>query len=332
MTVNSGFNKPMISVRKNVDAWTLDQILDLASEETLNSAYCMRMVSYGTKKKIRPNPLLPVILRYVGDYAFIWQIKAYFSFVNQRSLRRYIKILVDTKWLIRVGNAYTINPLLRFLILRLDSQYVYILDYSAFKIDLFDLLNYPLMKLLKHKAKKISVKFHERNDKYLKPVFAGVVEIKAELENGCEVQTILPLNLHAQSQIVGRRKISKKPIVNRIGMKHYCIPLKWRLFDVQKCEYWSQKRRTSRWDKNLRPLAFLHFDNSITLLYTRSLRVYWMFKQPYEKAVKKWNGYEYLEFCEFKTVQRLFHSRFVKCKRRFDLFKSLGLTRKKMSK
>jgi hypothetical protein len=30
-----------------------------------------------------------------------------------------------------------------------------------------------------------------------------------------------------------------------------------------------------------------------------------MFKQPYEKAVKKWNGYEYLEFCEFKTVQRL---------------------------
>jgi hypothetical protein len=57
-----------------------------------------------------------------------------------------------------------------------------------------------------------------------------------------------------------------------------------------------------------------------------------MFKQPYEKAVKKWNSNEYLEFCEFETVQKLFHARFVNGKRRLDLFKSLGLTRKKMSK
>jgi hypothetical protein len=316
--------------QKNVDSWTLAHMLQLAKAEELTSAYSTRMVSYESKKKIRINPLLPVILRFIESQAFIWEIKSYFNFVNQRSLRRYIKILVDKKWLVRAGNGYEINPLLSYLIFRIDPQYAYILDYSTFKIDLFDLLNYPLMKLLEHKARKIRVDFFERNDKYLKPIFAGVVEIKAELENGREVQTILPLNLHAQSQIVGRTKVSKKPIVKPKGIKHYCIPLRWRLFDVQKCEYWSRKRRISRWDKNLKPLIFLHFDNSISLLYAENLQVYWMFKKPYEKAVKKWNGYEYLEFCEFETIQQLFHARFVQGKRRLDLFKSLGLTHKKM--
>jgi len=237
---------------------------------------------------------------------------------------------VDKKWLIRVGNSYNINPLLAYLIFRGDPQYVGLIEYSAIKVDLFDLLNYPLTKLLEQKAKKITIRFSERNDKYLKPVFAGVVEIEAELSDGNKVQTILPLNLHAQSQIVGRTRILKKPIVNPKGIKHYCIPLRWRLFDVKKCEYWSRKRRTSRWEKNLRPLIFLHFDNSISLLYAENLQVYWMFKKPFEKAVKKWNGYEYLEFCEFETVKRLFHSRFVKGKRRLDLFKGLGLTYKSL--
>ncbi|MGA9387707.1 MAG: hypothetical protein WBV70_02645 [Candidatus Bathyarchaeia archaeon] len=117
----------------------------------------------------------------------------YFNSVNQRSLRRYAKILVDKKWLVRAGNGYKINQFLSFLIFGVDSQYGYLLDYSAFKIDLFDLLSYPLTKLLDHKAKMISVEFFERNDKYLKPIFAGLVESKAELEDGKEVQTILPL-------------------------------------------------------------------------------------------------------------------------------------------
>jgi Lhr-like helicase len=57
-----------------------------------------------------------------------------------------------------------------------------------------------------------------------------------------------------------------------------------------------------------------------------------MFKQPYEKAVKKWNGYEYLEFCEFETVQKLFEARYIQGKRGSKLFRSLGLTRKKFSR
>jgi len=288
--------------------------------------HCTRMASYERRKRIRINPLLPAILRFIEKQAFIWEIKLYFNFVKKRSLRRYIKILVDTKWLVRAGNTYEINPLLNYLIFRIGPQYVYLLDYSAFKIDLFDLLNYPLTKLLQHRAKKISVEFYERSDKYLRPIFSGVVEIKAELEDGNEVQTILPLNLHAQAQIVGRTRILRKPIVKRKGIKHYCIPIRWRLFDVKKSEYWSRKRRTTRWDKNLKPLIFLHFDNSISLLYAEKLQVYWMFKKPYEKAIKKWNGYEYPEFCEFETVQRLFQSRFVDDKRGPDLFNSLGLT------
>ena len=332
MTVNSVPYKSLASARRNVDAWTLNQILDLAREETLTSAYCMRMVSYGSKKKIRINQLLPTILMFVERQAFIWEIKRYFNFVNPRSLRRYIKILVDKKWLIRVGNSYKINPLLAFLIFRVDTQYVGLIEYSAIKVDLFDLLNYPLTKLLEQKAKKITVRFFERNNKYLKPVFAGVVEIRAELSDGNKVQTILPLNLHAQSQIVGRTKISKKPIVNPKGIKHYCIPLRWRLLDVKRCEYWSRKRRTSRWDKNLKSLIFLHFDNSFSLLYAENLQVYWMFKKPYEKAVKKWSGYEYLEFCEFETVQKLFEARFIQGKRGSKLFRSLGLTQKKLSR
>lgn len=75
---------------------------------------------------------------------------------------------------------------------------------------------------------------------------------------------MLHLNPHAQSQIIGRNKGLKKPIVNPKGIKHYCIPLKWHLFDVKKCERWSRKRRTSRWDKNLKNLIFLHFDGSIS--------------------------------------------------------------------
>jgi hypothetical protein len=80
-----------------------------------------------------------------------------------------------------------------------------------------------------------------------------------------------------------------------------------------------------------RPLIFLHFDNSISLLYAENLQVYWMFNKPYEKAVKKWNGYEYLEFCEFKTVQKLFEVGFIQGKRGSKLFRSLGLTHKKLS-
>jgi hypothetical protein len=69
----------------------------------------------------------------------------------------------------------------------------------------------------------------------------------------------------------------------------------------------------------------------ITRLCTIKIFVAW-FKHPFEKAIKKWDDYEYVEVCQFETLQQLFHVRFVEGKRRLDLFKGLGLTHKKLSK
>jgi hypothetical protein len=52
-----------------------------------------------------------------------------------------------------------------------------------------------------------------------------------------------------------------------------------------------------------------------------------MFTKPFDIALKKWNNKDcqYIEFCNFETLQKLLIERFVNGKRRLELFNSLGV-------
>jgi hypothetical protein len=226
---------------------------------------------------------------------------------------------------VKVGYAYGINPFLEFL-LDLHSKFWVILEYATFKIDLFDLFNIPLMDLARTElnAKRVEVTFRERNLKPLKPIFRGTVLISLELEDGQKCRTILPVNLHGQ-HIYGQKGF----------LEHYCIPLKWQLFDVKNSSYFGSnyKRKHHRGASN-KQREFLHFDRSIEIIHIKDYVSYLWWKKPYERPLKLWNGQgnEYLEFCRFETLQRLFEVRFIDGKRGPDIFHALGLTRKKLSK
>lgn len=290
-------------------------------------------------KKDRFEPLLPSILRFIALSRFKYPFELYseYSYVNKRTLRRKLNKLIELKWVIRIGKSkygrYTINPFLEFLI-KLDAQFWFLLEFASSKIDLFDLLNIPLLNLLElrkknpktYQVERVKVFFYPSNKGYMKPIFCGVVQITLYLRNGAICSTILPINLHGQPTIVGYDKIDKKPIVEIHGIKHYCIPLKWSLFDVKETRFYSE------WSEQAQRTVFLHFDNSIKILYQPDYQVYVMFKKPFDKAIEKWNGEQYIEFCEFETLRRLFESRFIKNKRRIDLFKELDLKLKLLTK
>jgi hypothetical protein len=57
------------------------------------------------------------------------------------------------------------------------------------------------------------------------------------------------------------------------------------------------------------------------------------FKKPFKYALMKWNNNqcEYVEVGDFKTLEKLFYYRFVKNKRRKELFEALGLKYKPIS-
>jgi hypothetical protein len=288
---------------------------------------CVELASYRTKKKIRINPMFAEILRFIAPSRWRKHFELYnhFTDVNPRTLRYYLKQLRTLKWIMKVGYDYQLNPFLEYL-LDLDSWFWAVIEYATFKIDLFDLFNLPLMDMARAepKAKKVTVTFHERNLKPLKPIFRGTVRISLQMEDGQKCETILPVNLHGQP-IYGHKEF----------LEHYCVPLKWQLFDVKRPSYFGSnyKRRHHRGASN-KQAEFLHFDKSIGIIYMKDYMSYRWWKKPYERSLRIWNGQgnEYLEFCRFETLQRLFEVRFVEGKRRLDLFNALGLAHKPLSR
>lgn len=259
-----------------------------------------------------------------------------YSNVNRRTLRRYFNELQRARWIRRFAKAYHINPFFLTL-LDQDKQYLWLMEYARFKIDFFEIFNIPLKSALSHKIKTVEIKHFPIREGYFNPIFKGWVVITLVLEDGRKTFTILPYNVHAQSKIVGRQQ--DKPVVNPCGLQHICLPLSWSIFDVNKPSYYGPKQRRSHHKGKLnKPLEYIHFDNSLSIMHQPKGLTYMLWEKEIHKmeedSLRWWNGKgkEYVEFCSFDTLQRLFETRFVEGKRGLDIFHAMGLTHKKLSK
>ena len=278
-------------------------------------------------KYMQVEPLLQEIMLYMAIYkstSFGYsEFTTTFIHVNKFKLKREIQRLINLKWILRYGRGdlafYVINPFLEHLLEMNYKNYRWLLEYAPYKIDFFDVLNIPLISFLKsgQKAKKIEITPHKTRIGQIKTIFNyGYVTIRIHSETGEIYQTYLPVNLHGQPIFSGKK--------DKELFKHLCVPLSWELFDIQDCKYYSG------YDKELDKTVYVHFDNSISLLHNKS-KFYFGYEQ-WTNALEKWQGYQYLEFRDFKTLKELFTARFVKGKRRKDLFEAMGLELKTMQR
>ena len=284
--------------------------------------------------------VLPEIVMFVlfCEYAGFWMIEGNFKDkLSNRQLKRALQLLVNLKWLVRRGRSeiatYYSNPFLAVQIERHKSLY-FLAEYSRLKIDFFDLLNLPLLNALtsNQKITKTEVEFTEYKIGFKKPwiraFFEGDMEIRLHAESGNIYQTFLPVNFHASPKLNWKEENGKKIRVQEpYGFPHHTIPLRWVLFDITESRQYTKKRRKSRWDKNLGKLEYIHFDNSFKILHYTDIAQYLAYNKPFENALKKWNTKtcEYVEVGDFKTLENLFYNRFVRNKRKNELFEALGL-------
>ena len=276
-------------------------------------------------KKVRINPLLSAILFYI--YSSHWRNHAElynkFSYVKPRTLRAYLKELQELKWIRRHGRDYHSNAFLLDLIEK-EPQFMLLLEFATLKLDLFDLLNLPLLSVINHSVKSVQIEYYESEERYFKEIFKGVVFLNGELENGQKFDTILPVNRHGQA-IYGEKGF----------LEHYCLPLKWRLFDIEKASYFGTSFKRSHHKGAInKKNEFIHFDNSISLLFKPKGRLYMLWEKKFfeqrKTSIKHWQGYEYLEVNDIEVLKRLFTERFTNGKRRLELFDSLEMTYKQL--
>lgn len=288
--------------------------------------------------KRRPNQVLTDIVLFTKIHHYVTYPELYkrYSYVKRRTLRLYLNELQRLRWIRRFAKAYHINPFLLEILDHFPHLWL-LMMYATFKIDFFEIFNIPLKSALSQKIKTIKMKHYPVKEGPFTPIFKGVVVINLVLEDGRKTFTILPYNIHAQSKIVGRQR--NKPVVNECGIPHICLPLSWSIFDVKKPSYYGPKRKRSHHKGNRnKPLEYIHFDNSLTIMHqpkglTYMMRELEMHKME-EDSLKWWNGKgkEYVEFSSFNTLKRLFRVRFVKGKRDSDIFQAMGLTCRKLSK
>jgi len=320
---------------------TLDTILKDAlrlSEGKIRPRPCICLFGQlSCKRKVRVNPLLTDIIRFIMIHHYVTYPELYkrYSYVNRRSLRRYLNELQRLRWIRRFAKAYHLNPFFLNL-LEHYQQFWWLMEYATFKIDFFEIFDMPLKSALSHKIKTVEIKPCDVGRGYFNPIFKGVVLINLVLEDGRKTFTFLPYNLHAQSKIVGRQQ--NKPVVNACGMHHYCVPLSWSLFDIKKASYYSTDHKRSHHKGRLnKPFEYIHFDNSISVMHQPKGLTYMLWEMEMHKmekdSLKWWNGEgkEYVEFCSFDTLKQLLETRFVERKRSLDLFHTLGLTYKRLS-
>jgi len=290
------------------------------------------------KRKVRINPLLTDIVRFITIHHYLTYPELYkrYSYVNRRSLRRYLNELQRLRWIRRFAKAYHVNPFFLYL-LENYKQSFWLMEYATFKIDFFEIFNTPLKSALLHKVKAVEMKPYHVRRGYFNPIFKGVVVINLILEDGRKTFSFLPYNVHAQSKIVGRRQ--NKPIIDACGIQHICLPLSWSIFDVNKTSFYgSNQKRSHHKGKGNKPLEFVHFDNSLTIMHQPKGLVYMLWEKEMHKmeedSLKWWNGKgkEYVELCSFDTLKRLFEVRLLDGKRGPDIFHAMGLTHKKLSK
>jgi hypothetical protein len=320
---------------------TLDTILKDAlrlSEGKIRPRPCICLFGQlSCKRKVRINPLLTDIVRFIMIHHYVTYPELYkrYSYVNRRSLRRYLNELQRLRWIRRFAKDYHVNPFFLYL-LENYKQFFWLMEYATFKIDFFEIFNMPLKSALPDKVKTVDIKPYPVCRGDFNPIFKGVVLINLVLEDGRKTFTFLPYNLHAQPKIVGRQK--KKPVINAHGIHHICLPLSWSIFDIEKPSYYGSKRKRSHHKRTLnKPLKYIHFDNSISIMHQPKRSTHMLWEKEIHKmekdSLKWWNdkGKEYVEFCSFDTLDGLFKTRFVAGKRRSDLFNAMGLIHKPLS-
>ena len=282
------------------------------------------------KRKIRINPLLSDIVRFIAIHNYVTYPELYnrYSYVNRRSLRRYLNELQRLRWIRRFAKDYHLNPFFLKLI-ELDFKYILLKEYAAFKFDFFEIFNMPLRSALFHRVKTVKIESHEVKKGYFNPIFKGIVVITLELKNGQKTVILLPYNLHGQHAY------------GETCLLHYCLPLSWSLFNIETASYYGsiRKRKHHKGAIN-KQVEFIHFDNSISIMFQPKDLPNGLFYLPCEKEMHKmekdslkwWNGKgkEYTEFSNFGTLERLFDFRFVKGKKGLNLFNALGLKRKNL--
>jgi hypothetical protein len=165
--------------------------------------------------------------------------------------------------------VYYPNPFLSILYDQ-NLQWLELAEYARIKIDFFDLLNLPLINALRSNQRivKTEIKFHKFKlgsyALWVRAFFEGFVNIELHAENGDVYQTLLPVNLHASPKIEWK---DGKRIQNRYGFSHHTLPLLWSLFDIIEGRQYTKARRTSRWQKKLEDLEYIHFDTSFKILH-----------------------------------------------------------------
>jgi hypothetical protein len=341
------FNSNLETSNKAIDngnliILTLDNILETALELSEGEkALGLSIYRLGKLRKckteaqkslrLRIKPIYKDILNYIRQSEFfdnsletpnwksIYELCNHFSIIKPRTLRGYLKELQELKWLRRHGRDYHLNPFL-FELFGLDEKLILLLEFSPYKIDLFQLLNLPLINAQKSTVKDVGIAYFDRKDeRYYREVFSGIAIITLTLESG-KAETILPVNLHAQ--------YAKGKDIN-----HYCIPLAWELFDIDRASYYSTNfKRSHHKGVVSKKNEFIHFDNSITIRYLPKSRFYMLWeKRHFEHkttSLKHWQTGEYLEYDNLENLRILFNERFINGKRRLDLFNSLGMTYK----
>jgi len=281
------------------------------------------------RKRIKYNKVYRLIIASI--YPFRWLCSSWMIHVkeSERSLRYHISELIRLKWLMRVqGQKIMLNPLLQFL---LEHNVVSpkILEFACYKIDFHKLLNYPLTLIknpIEFRAKVMWQKKPEGvkttkiipSTPQLWNIFHGILYITAKMKNGLEVQTFLPINYHYDSL---KTKYMKKRVVN----PHYTVPCEWDLFNIKECGYYSG------FNKNANRRVKVHFDNSITVMFFKNSKGSWFYKEPYQKAIQKWNGSQFIECTTPEVLEKLFTLRFKNGLRRTELFKQLGLRVKRIN-
>lgn len=248
-----------------------------------------------------------------------FEIQKEFSNINKRTLRGYLKDLQELKWLRRHGRDYHLNPFL-YELFNTDMQLILLLEFAPLKLDLFDLLNLPLLNAVDQKVTSVEAHYYPSSEKYFRELFAGIIIITLTLEDGREVETALPVNLHRQ-------------YAKGSDIPHYCIPLNPELFDMEIGPYYSTDyvRSHHKGAVNQKNQS-IHADMSITISYLPKDTLYTLGqKRFFEKkvtSIKHWQNRPYIELDNIDNLKQLLTERFVNGKKGDELFAALGMTKK----
>jgi hypothetical protein len=140
------------------------------------------------RKRIRDEPFYLDILNYILEHwasnSFFnrdlqkpsWkqehEIYVHFPQINHRTLKRYLKRLQELKWLRLDGKDYHLNPFL-WELFKENPSYEHLLQFARLKVDLFDLLNLPIIEASKHRVIDSNINYTEIHEHYYNSVYDG---------------------------------------------------------------------------------------------------------------------------------------------------------------